>query len=76
MLSPSEDAMWCRIDATDVDVQLLLNDPQWGWVHHTDAGYHTLKGTRLQYRDGRLEPDLWQVPNLTAITIDLRGYRV
>lgn len=63
--------MWCTHDAMEVDSKDLLNDAQWGWVHHLETSYHTLGGTPLHLEGSKLVFAAPGFPNLPAITINL-----
>jgi hypothetical protein len=64
--------MWCSVDMIDVPAgEGLRNDTQWGWIHSTNDQWHTLNGTFLQEKDGRLIPASVLMPELPAIFTDL-----
>jgi hypothetical protein len=60
--------MWCSIDMIDVPAGPdLKSDAQWGWIHRTDGRWHTVLGTFLEEKGGRLVPVSISIPELPDI---------
>jgi hypothetical protein len=56
--------LFCSIEGADFPIGDFDLDPRWGWVHRTDSGPHTVKGTPVAgvTGGGVVDPMIARVP--------------
>lgn len=59
-----EPTLFCSIEGTDFPIGDFDLDPRWGWVHRTEPGPHTVKGTPVEGGPGGgvVDPMIARVP--------------
>lgn len=72
----AEVTVWCSLDVVDVlPGPSLVSDPDWGYVHESAFGWHTIRGFPLERVEdksfrARPLPNTRGLPGVAAIRFD------